>query len=73
MIGNTNYRGVDIDNKIFLHQCMKRNGFQKIKIFPRKISLKILTPYRDSKGRFTGNVGNKEVYKNEFVLIGRKA
>ena len=72
VIGNTNYRGVDIDNKIFLHQCMKRKGFQKVKIFPRKISLKILTPYRDSKGRFTRNIGNKEVYKNEFVLIGRK-
>ncbi len=72
VIGNTSYGGVQIDNTRFLKQCMKNVGFREIDIITRKISLKILTPYRDIKGRFTRSINCREVYKNEFVVIGRK-
>ena len=72
VIGDTSYRGIRINNSMFLKKCMKDVGFQRIKRIHRKISLKTLTPYRDSKGRFTRSAGHREVYKSEFVVIGRK-
>ena len=72
VIGNTSYRSVKIDNAEILKQSMKNSGFEEIEMIPRKISSKILTPYRDSCGRFTRSAGHKEVYKSEFVVIGRK-
>ena len=73
VIGNTSYRTVEINNAMFLKKCMENSEFKKIKIISRKISSKTLTPYRDYKGRFTKNLGDREVYKNEFVVIGRKS
>ena len=72
VIGDTSYRGVKIENSLFLRKCMESVGFRKIETIPRQISSKILTPYRDSKGRFTKSAGQKEVYKSESVVIGRK-
>jgi len=72
VIGDTSYRGIKVDNSMFLKKCMQGTGFQKVKRIHRRISLKTLTPYRDSKGRFTRSAGHREVYKSEFVIIGRK-
>jgi len=72
VIGNTNYKGVEVDNAQFLRDCMKSVGFQKIKKFSRKISSKTLTPYRDAKGRFTRDKNQRKVYSKEFIFIGRK-
>ena len=72
VIGNTNYRSVEIDNATFMRECMKRSGFLEIQKNPRRISSKTLTPFRDSKGRFTKSADHKEVYKYEFVIVGTK-
>ena len=72
VIGNTNYRSVEIDNATFMLECMKRAGFLEIQKISRRISLKMLTPFRDSKGRFTKSADHKEVYKYEFVIVGTK-
>ena len=49
VIGNTQYKNAKIDNAAYLTECMKRSGFRDIEKIKRKISLKIMTPYRDSK------------------------
>ena len=72
VIGNTEYKGVIIDNAKHLCESMQNSGFAEIKITKRKISKKILTPYRDEKGRFTTNSGGRKVYSEEFIVIGRK-
>lgn len=72
VIGNTNYKGVEVDNAQFLRNCMESVGFQKIKNFSRKISSKTLTPYRDAAGRFTRDKNQRKVYSEEFILIGRR-
>ena len=72
VIGNTSYRGVEIDNAGHLASCMRIAGFQSIKTISRKMSLKTLTPYRDSIGRFTKQTGQKEVYAKEFIVVGHK-
>ncbi len=72
VIGNTNYRSVEIDNATFMRECMKKSGFLEIRKISRRISLKMLTPFRDSKGRFTKSADHKEVYKYEFVILGTK-
>ena len=72
VIGNTQYKGVIIDNKQHLETCMERAGFHNMKSFPRKISLKIMTPYRDERGRFTQDPTQRKVYSEEYVVIGRK-
>jgi len=72
VIGNTNYKGVEVNNAQFLRDCMKSVGFQKIKKFSRKISSKTLTPYRDIKGCFTRDESHRKVYGEEFIFIGRR-
>ena len=51
---------------------MERADFLGVKTIPRKISLKIMTPYRDARGRFTRDSTQRQVYGEEFVVIGRK-
>lgn len=72
VIGNTEYKGVRIDNAKHLIESLKNTGFNEILISKRKISKKILTPYRDNKGRFTTDSKSRKVYGEEFILIGRK-
>ena len=72
VIGNTQYKGVNVDNAKFLASCMKRAGFTQVSATPRKVSRKIMTPYRDCKGRFTRNPGERQAYAEEFVLTGMK-
>ena len=73
VIGNTQYKGVRVDNAEHLETCMGRAGFERIRAIPRRVSLKIMTPYRDARGRFTRDSSQRQVYAEEFVLIGRKA
>ena len=73
VIGNTAYRGVEINNAEHLKSYMEETaGFNDVKIIRRRMSLKTLTPYRDSKGRFTRQAGQREVYAKEFIVVGRK-
>lgn len=72
VIGNTTYQGTTIDNSTHLQQCMASAGFQDIKAFQRRVSLKIMTPYRDSRGRFTKDSTSRKVYGEEFVVVGRR-
>ena len=72
VIGNTQYKGVKVDNAEHLETSMGRAGFRGISVIPRRVSLKIMTPYRDARGRFTRDSGQRKVYAEEFVLIGRK-
>ena len=72
VIGNTKYKGVTIDNSRYLTECMERSNFCEIETMQRKISLKIMTPYRDSAGRFTKDSGERKVYNSEFVVAGKK-
>jgi len=72
VIGNTEYRGVKIDNVNFVAASMEKSGFKKIETVTRKMSGKNLTPYRDSIGRFVRKSGKKTVYAKESIIIGRK-
>ena len=72
VIGNTKYHGITIDNHKYLEHCMVSAGFRDIEIHPRKVSLKIMTPYRDSRGRFTTDSTKRQVYSEEFVVVGRR-
>jgi len=72
VIGNTEYKGVRIDNARHLSESLQNSGFSQVFITKRKITKKILTPYRDETGRFTTDGGGRKVYSEEFILIGRK-
>lgn len=72
LIGNTQYRNIRIDNAKHLVSCMERAGFRGVEAIRRKVSLKIMTPYRDSRGRFTRDSTQRKVYGEEFVIIGRR-
>lgn len=72
VIGNTMYQGITIDNRQHLTHCMASAGFQRIETVSRKVSLKIMTPYRDARGRFTRDSTERQVYAEEFVVIGRR-
>jgi len=72
VIGNTEYKGVRIDNAAHLAESLLRGGFSRVRVAKRKMSRKILTPYRDSMGQFSRSSGGRHVYGEEFVLIGEK-
>ena len=72
VIGNTQYKGVKVDNAQHLEASMNRAGFSEVRVIPRRVSQKTMPPYRDSLGRFTRDSGQRQVYAAEFVLIGRK-
>ncbi|MBN2162437.1 MAG: class I SAM-dependent methyltransferase [Pontiellaceae bacterium] len=71
VIGNTEYKGVKIDNAGYLLSCLVEEGFCEIESTKRAISSKILTPYRDARGKFTTDTTSRKVYAEEFVVTGR--
>lgn len=71
VIGNTEYKGVHIDNVKHLTESMIQSGFEQVFVTKRKISGKNLTPYRDAKGRFSSDQNKRMVYSEEFIVVGR--
>ena len=70
VIGNTEYKGVKIDNAKHLTECLLAEGMVNIEVDRRKISNKILTPYRDTNGKFASVKGCcRKVYSEEFVIF----
>jgi len=55
-----------------LSEALFNAGFTEVSVTKRKISNKILTPYRDKWGKFTSNANGRKVYSEEFIIIGRK-
>lgn len=72
VIGNTEYKGVRIDNAGYLRDCMEAAGFRGITLTTRRVSSKTLTPYRDERGRFSADSSSRHVYAEEFILTGRR-
>lgn len=72
VIGNTEYKGVRIENARHLSESLIESGFAEVLVTKRRISGKILTPYRDIAGRFTTDKSGRKVYGEEFIVIGRK-
>ena len=72
VIGNTEYKGVRINNSKHLAESLQNSGFKKLYLTKRKIRQKILTPYRNSLGRFSTDSTSRKVYNEEFILIGIK-
>ena len=72
VIGNTEYKDVRMDNAKHLSQSLFDAGFSELQITKRKISNKILTPYRDAKGKFSSDSSGRKIYSEEFIVIGKK-
>lgn len=72
VIGDTEYKEVRIENSRFLATCLEEAGFSEILITKRKISRKILTPYRDERGCFSTKSTDRKVYAEEFVISAIK-
>ncbi|MEY1640235.1 class I SAM-dependent methyltransferase [Tenuifilum osseticum] len=72
VIGNTCYKGVYIDNAKVLIESLINKGFKNIEVTKRKISSKILTPYRNQDGKFSSNKNGKKVYSHEFIIMAKK-
>jgi DNA modification methylase len=72
VIGNTKYKNVYVDNAKYITECMFDSGFSEIDVFKRKISYKILSPYRNKDGKFSNDKRKRKVYSYEFVLIAKK-
>jgi len=72
VIGNTEFKGVKMNNALHLIESMKKSGFSDIDIVRRKISNKNLPPHRDEIGRFTNDKNSRKIYAEEYIVIGRK-
>lgn len=71
VVGDTEYKGVKIKNSEHLIQCLRNEGFTDIKAAKRRISNKLLTPYRDEFGRFSSDKTKRTIYHEEFIISGR--
>jgi methylase of polypeptide subunit release factors len=72
VMGNTEYKGVKVDNARHLTQSLLASGFRSVRIEKRKISNKICTPHRDNFGRFSRKETGRQIYGEEFILIAKK-
>lgn len=72
VIGNTEYKGVKIDNARHLVETLLDEGFEDVEVDRRKISNKILTPYRDAVGKFTTDKNSRKIYSEEFIIFAKK-
>ena len=72
LIGNTEYKGVRVDNAAHLAESLLRAGFSRVRVTKRRMSGKILTPYRDQVGQFSRSSEGRHVYGEEFVLVATK-
>ena len=72
VIGNTEYKGVKIDNARHLIETLLDEGFEDVEVERRKVSNKILTPYRDSVGKFTTDKNSRKIYSEEFIIFAKK-
>lgn len=71
VVGDTEYMGTKIKNSEHLIQSMIDMGFSDIKAAKRRISNKLLTPYRDEFGRFSSDKTKREIYHEEYIISGR--
>lgn len=71
VVGDTEYKGVKIQNSKHLIETMENNGYTDIKIAKRTISKGICVPYRDEKGKFSTDKSKRKVYHEEFIISGR--
>jgi methylase of polypeptide subunit release factors len=72
VIGNTEYKNVRVDNASHLAEALLASGFRSVQAAKRRMTGKILTPYRDSFGQFSGRRTGRHVYAEEFILIATK-
>lgn len=73
VVGDTEYKGIKICNSKHLIEALLSSGFSSVRVSKRKISKKILTPYRDEYGKFTTDKDKRKIYHEEFVIIGEKS
>lgn len=71
VVGDTEYKGVKIKNSEHLIQSLLDEGFTDIKAAKRRISNKLLTPYRDVCGRFSSDKSSRTIYHEEYIISGR--
>lgn len=71
VVGDTEYKNVKIMNSEHLIQSLKDAGFTDIKLAKRKISKKLLTPYRDNSGKFSSDKSQRTIYHEELIISGR--
>lgn len=71
VVGDTEYKGIKIENSAHLVQSLQESGFGDIKIGKRRISKKMLTPYRDKNGKFSSDKTQRTIYHEELIISGR--
>lgn len=71
VVGDTECKGIKIKNSEHLVQSLIDMGFTDIKAAKRRISNKLLTPYRDEFGRFSSDKTKRTIYHEEYIISGR--
>ena len=75
IIGNTTLSGVEIKNAEAAAEQMQEAGFIIKRVIKRKLSNKMITPWRDKvSGRFTSTASQQKTraYEYEFIITAQK-
>lgn len=72
VIGNTEHKGIKLDNAAHLCESLLNAGFRKISLGRRSIQNKMNTPHRTSDGRFNNKAQSLDVYSQEYIIVAEK-
>lgn len=72
VVGDTEYKGVQIKNSEHLISALQTEGFTNIKATKRIISNKLCIPYRDNSGRFSSDKTKRTIYHEEYIISARR-
>lgn len=72
VIGDTEYKETKIENARCLAESLILNGFEIKEISKRRVENKFLPSHRDKNGKFSSNKTDRQIYSQEYIIIGRK-
>ncbi len=72
VVGNTQLRGVRVDNANHLVESLLEAGFADVRVVRRRLENKPNTPYRSADGRLSSSRADMRIYGEEYVLMARR-
>lgn len=72
LVGNTQFRGVRIDNANHLVESLLDSGFVDVRVAKRQLSNKPNTPYRLPNGRLSATRTEMQIYAEEYIVMAQR-
>jgi methylase of polypeptide subunit release factors len=72
VVGNTQFKGVRIDNANHMVESLIDAGFGDIRVLRRPVTNKLNTPYRLPNGRLSSTPTSMGIYAEEYIVMAQR-